>query len=40
MAKTPVLAPTVTTWINVEILDEPVIPGTVEVVVEEVTDGE
>jgi hypothetical protein len=27
MAKTPVLAPTVTTWINVEILDEPVIPG-------------
>jgi hypothetical protein len=27
MAKEPVLAPKVTTWINVEILDEPVIPG-------------
>jgi hypothetical protein len=34
MAKTPVLAPTITTWINVEILDEPVIPGSEETPVE------
>ena len=27
MAKEPVLAPKVTTWSNVEILDEPFIPG-------------
>jgi hypothetical protein len=38
MAKTPVLAPKITTWINVEILDEPVIPSdVVEVPVEEPT---
>jgi hypothetical protein len=42
MAKTPVLAPKITTWINVEILDEPVIPSNDVPVVEvaEVTDSE
>jgi len=44
MAKEPVLAPKVTTWINVEILDEPVFPSNdvapVEEPVVEVTDVE
>lgn len=41
MAKEPVLAPKVTTWINVEILAEPVIPGNVEApVVEDVAASE
>jgi hypothetical protein len=35
MAKEPVLAPKVTTWINVEILDEPVFPSNDVAAVEE-----
>lgn len=35
MAKEPVLAPKVTTWINVEILDEPVFPSNDVATVEE-----
>lgn len=40
MAKTPVLAPKITTWVNVEVLDEPVIPGDVVETAVEVSDGE
>lgn len=41
MAKEPVLAPKVTTWVNVEVLAEPVIPGNAEVtVVEDVAASE